>query len=89
VTGDPAFIIGCCNLIGNEAGGYVLVQEPKPSAWSRCNLPVGKSETGETLTPAAAREAEEETGLVISVSHLIGICAQTSEGFGMVNFVFC
>ncbi len=90
VTDDPAFIIGCCNLIGDEAGGYVLVQESKPSAWSRYNLPAGKPETGETLTQAAAREAEEETGLSVSVSHLIGIyqCPQTNEGFGIVNFVF-
>lgn len=36
------------------------------------------------------REAHEETGPRISVSHLIGMyqCPQTSEGFGIVNFVF-
>ncbi len=90
MTSNPAFIIGCCNLIGDEIGGYVLVQESKPSAWSRYNLPAGKPEVGETLTEAAVREAQEEAGLTVSVSHLIGVyeCPQTSEGFGVVNFVF-
>lgn len=90
MTDSPAFIIGCCNLIGDEDGGFVLVQESKPSAWSRYNLPAGKPEAGETLAEAAVREAEEETGLNVAVSHLIGIyqCPQTTEGFGVVNFVF-
>ena len=82
MSGDPAFTIGCCDLIGDEIGGYVLVQESKASAWSRYNLPAGKPEVGETLTEAAVREAHEETGLTVSVCHLIGIyeCRQTSEG---------
>lgn len=90
MTSDPGFIIGCCNLIGDEIDGYVLVQESKPTAWSRYNLPAGKPELGETLAEAAVREAQEETGLNVSVSHLVGIyqCPETSEGFGVVNFVF-
>jgi 8-oxo-dGTP pyrophosphatase MutT (NUDIX family) len=90
VSSDSGFIIGCCNLIGDEVSGYLLVQESKPSAWFRYNLPAGKPEVGETLAEAAVREADEETGLRVSVSHLIGIyqCPQTSEGFGVVNFVF-
>jgi 8-oxo-dGTP pyrophosphatase MutT (NUDIX family) len=90
VTDTPAFIIGCSNLIGDDDGGFLLVQESKPSAWSRYNLPAGKPETGETLMEAAVREAKEETGFDVVVSHLIGIyqCPQTTEGFGVVNFVF-
>ncbi len=89
VTSDSGLIIGCCNLIGDEVSGYLLVQESKPSVWFRYNLPAGKPEVGETLAEAAVREADEETGLSVSVSHLIGIyqCPQTSEGFGVVNFV--
>jgi len=85
----PAVIIGCCNLIG-DSGRYLLVRESKPSAWSRYNLPAGKPERGESLVQAAVREAAEESGLQVEVDHLVGIynCPQTSEGFGVVNFVF-
>lgn len=82
-------IIGCCNLIV-EDGRYLLVREAKESACRRYNLPAGKPEVGETLVEAARREAREETGLEIDVDHLVGVyhCPQTSEGFGVVNFVF-
>jgi len=86
---DAGVIIGCCNLI-SENGRYLLVRESKASARSRYNLPAGKPEPGETLIEAAIREAREETGLDVAVHHLIGLyhCPQTSEGFGVVNFVF-
>lgn len=82
-------IIGCCNLI-SENGRYLFVRESKDSARSRYNLPAGKLEPGETLIEAAIREAREETGLDVAVDHLIGLyhCPRTSEGFGVVNFVF-
>ena len=87
---EPAVIIGCCNLISDDAGAYLLVKEAKASAWSRYNLPAGKPERGETLMEASVREAEEETGLEVAIDHLVGIyqCPRTSEGFGVVNFVF-
>jgi 8-oxo-dGTP diphosphatase len=86
----PAVVIGCCNLIRNDSGCYLLVKESKASARGRFNLPAGKPELGETLTAAAVREAQEETGLQVVVDHLVGIyhCPRTSEGFGVVNFVF-
>ena len=39
---------------------------------------------------AAAREALEETGLEVTSGQLVGVyhCPRTSEGFGVVNFVF-
>ena len=82
-------IVGCCNLVV-EDGAYLLVKESKPSALFRYNLPAGKPEVGETLLEAAAREALEEAGIEVSVVGLVGIyhCAQTTEGFGVVNFVF-
>jgi 8-oxo-dGTP diphosphatase len=90
VEAIPAFIVGCGNLISDDEGRYLLVQEAKPSAWSRYNLPAGKPESGELLEEAAIRQAKEETGLDVSASHLVGIyqCPMTSEGFGVVNFVF-
>jgi 8-oxo-dGTP diphosphatase len=82
-------IIGCCNLIVDD-GRYLLVREAKESARRRYNLPAGKPEVGETLIEAARREAQEETGLEIAVDHLVGLyhCPKTSEGFGVLNFVF-
>jgi ADP-ribose pyrophosphatase YjhB (NUDIX family) len=82
-------IIGCCNLIVDD-GRYLLVREAKESARRRYNLPAGKPEVGETLIEAAMREAQEETGLEIAVDHLVGLyhCPKTSEGFGVLNFVF-
>lgn len=83
-------IVGCCNLIQDDRDRYLLVKESKRSARGRFNLPAGKPELGETLTEAAVREALEETGLVVEVDHLVGLyqCPRTSEGFGVVNFVF-
>ena len=85
----PSTIIGCSNLIVDD-GRYLLVQESKASARSRYNFPAGKPELGETLAEAAAREAREETGLDVQVEYLIAIyhCPRTSEGVGVVNFVF-
>jgi ADP-ribose pyrophosphatase YjhB (NUDIX family) len=85
----PSVIIGCCNLIELE-GAYLFVREGKPSARARFNLPAGKPEVGETLPEAAVREAKEESGLDVAIDHIVGLyhCPQTSEGFGVVNFVF-
>ncbi len=86
---DVNVLIGCCNLIEHD-GGYLLVRESKPSARARYNFPAGKPHVGETLAAAAVREAKEESGIDIEVTHLVGLyhCPQTSEGFGVVNFVF-
>src|SRR5688500_17184701 len=82
-------IIGCGNLV-ERAGSYLLVREGKASARARFNLPAGKPEVGETLIEAAVREAKEESGLDVTVDHLVGLyhCPQTSEGFGVLNIVF-
>ena len=88
---EPAstVIIGCCSLVERD-GAYLLVRESKPSARARFNLPAGKPEVGETLLEAAVREAKEETGLNVAIDHIVGLfhCPRTSEGFGVVNFVF-
>jgi 8-oxo-dGTP diphosphatase len=82
-------LIGCSNLVVRD-GRYLLVQESKEPARSLFNLPAGKPELGETLPEAAVREAREETGLDVQVEYLVAIfhCPRTSEGVGVVNFVF-
>jgi len=83
-------LIGCGCIVPDEQGRYLVVREAKASARGRYALPAGKLELGETLAEAAVREVREETGLEVTVDRLVGIwqCVETSEGFGVVNFVF-
>jgi ADP-ribose pyrophosphatase YjhB (NUDIX family) len=87
---DLDVIVGCAALVRDAAGRYLLVQESKPSARGRYNLPAGKLERDETLAEAAIREAREETGLRVAVEHLVGFyhCPRTSEGYAVLNVVF-
>jgi len=80
----------CANVICDELGRVCLVRESKPHALGRWSLPAGRAEVGESLREAAAREALEETGLVVDVGRLLGIyhSAQTLEGGSAVSFVF-
>ncbi|GJM37400.1 MAG: hypothetical protein DHS20C19_07670 [Acidimicrobiales bacterium] len=66
------------------------MREAKPQALGRWSLPAGRAEVGESLREAAAREALEETGLVVEVGRLIGIyhSPRTLEGGSAVSFVF-
>jgi ADP-ribose pyrophosphatase YjhB (NUDIX family) len=83
-------LVGCGCIVSDGEGRYLVVREAKASARGRWALPAGKLERGETLVEAAVREVREETGLEVSVDRLVGIwqCVETSEGFGVVNFVF-
>ena len=83
-------VVGCGCIVSDDAGRYLIVREAKESARGRYALPAGKLELGETLVEAAVREVREETGLDVEVERLVGIwhCPETSEGFGVVNFVF-
>lgn len=79
----------CANLVVDDRG-VLLVRESRPSALGRWSLPAGRLEHGESLTAGAAREALEETGLVVDVGPLLGIyhCPETLEGGAAVSFVF-
>jgi acetyl-CoA carboxylase carboxyl transferase subunit beta len=69
VTGDPPLVGVGVVLI--EDGRILLVQrghEPAKGMWA---VPGGKVTQGETLREAAAREALEETGLMVDVGDVI------------------
>lgn len=53
-------------------------------------MPGGRLETGESLSQGAAREALEETGLIVAADRLVGIyhCPSTLEGGSAISFVF-
>ncbi len=53
--------------------GIVLIRRDNPPYQGSFALPGGFVEIGETVENAAAREAQEETGLVIDLLGLIGI----------------
>jgi len=56
-----------------ERDRVVLVKRAHPPLQGEWSIPGGALEMGETLRQAVAREALEETGLVIEVGELLGV----------------
>lgn len=67
----PNSIVAACTVfVRDDAGGVLLIQRTDNHLWA---LPGGAMEFGEDISGAAVREVEEETGLLIRVSGLVGI----------------
>lgn len=73
------FVIVGSNLIWNQNGEILLVQEGKDRAEDLWNLPGGTLEHSEQPRTCAIREAEEEVGLTIEPSHLLGLYLGTGD----------
>jgi len=56
-----------------ELDRVVLVKRAHPPLQGEWSIPGGALEMGETLRQAVAREALEETGLVVEVGELLGV----------------
>ena len=54
----------------NDLGQVLLQQRRDTGQWA---LPMGKQETGETVTECAIRETFEETGVLVEITGLVGI----------------
>lgn len=72
----------------NEHEEVLLVREGKEKVYGLLNLPGGKMEHGEQVVEAAIREAQEETGLKVSPSHVIGVYTSANAENDYVHFVF-
>ena len=83
------FHICAANVIERD-GKFLLVQETKKIVKGKFNLPAGRLEADEEIAHAAAREAEEETGLKIQPRKLVGAYQRilVPEGNNIVTFVF-
>jgi ADP-ribose pyrophosphatase YjhB (NUDIX family) len=57
-------------LVTNDAGDVLLIRRSDNDNWA---LPGGAIELGESLTQAAIREVEEESGIHCEVTGLVGI----------------
>jgi len=57
-------------VVLNRAGEFLLIRRTDNGNWA---LPGGAMDPGESMTQAAVREVEEETGVVCEVTGLVGV----------------
>src|SRR6266508_5887984 len=57
-------------VVLNRAGEFLLIRRTDNGNWA---LPGGAMDPGESMTRAAVREVEEETGVVCEVTGLVGV----------------
>jgi len=81
------FIIHVSVLIVKD-GRVLLVREAGPSGQGKWNLPGGHLEPGEKLADGAAREVEEETGLSITLTGLVGVYTGLLRAAHLMNCVY-
>ncbi len=81
------FIVHSNVLLTDELGRILFVKEKKGLSKGRLNLPGGHLELGESLVECAKREAREEVGVRVEITHLIGVYAKVDADH-KIGFVF-
>jgi 8-oxo-dGTP pyrophosphatase MutT (NUDIX family) len=67
----PNSLVPACGVLAVDGHGRILVQRRRDTGqWA---LPMGKMELGETPTQCAVRETEEETGIQVETTGILGI----------------
>lgn len=69
-------------VIRNEAGEILLIRKSGEQLWG---LPAGAVEPGETPSRAVRREVFEETGLMVTPKHIIGVFGGDKFGYQYDN----
>jgi ADP-ribose pyrophosphatase YjhB (NUDIX family) len=67
----PNSIVPACTVVArNNHGAVLLIRRTDNNLWA---LPGGAMEFGESITQPAVREVEEETGIQVLITGLVGI----------------
>lgn len=67
----PNSLVPACGILAVDNLGRVLLQRRRDTGqWA---IPMGKQELGETPTQCAVRETQEETGVLVEVTGLLGV----------------
>jgi ADP-ribose pyrophosphatase YjhB (NUDIX family) len=69
--------LGVGVIVTDRQGQILLERRSDNGMWG---LPGGGIEPGETVTDAALREVKEESGLVVSITGLLGVYSSVTEG---------
>jgi ADP-ribose pyrophosphatase YjhB (NUDIX family) len=68
---EPNSLVPACGVLAADQDGRMLLQRRRDTGqWA---IPMGKMEIGETPTQCAIRETQEETGVLVEVTGILGV----------------
>lgn len=68
---EPNSLVPAAGVLAVNDRGDVLLQRRRDTGqWA---LPMGKQEIGETISQCAIRETEEETGVLVEITGILGV----------------